>query len=84
MQGMGASYKRFSTGRVFLGWIDTSYADHFLETIMKVGTRVYDSWWPIDRRGVVTKLSARGCVVRWLDGTNWRYDRAHMQFLRVD
>lgn len=52
---------------------------------MKVGTRVYDRWWPAERRGTVVKKAPTSVTVRWLDGTEWRYDKAHrVEFLRSE
>lgn len=46
----------------------------------KVGTKVYDRWWPW-KTGVVIRTFKTTVHVRWVDGSTQRYDAAHWQFL---
>jgi hypothetical protein len=48
----------------------------------KRGAKVIDHWWP-ERRGIVCAITPSRIVVRWSDGGEWRYDRAHCQFLET-
>lgn len=48
---------------------------------IRVGMKVFDRWWPWERRGIVIKKTTRSVVVRWLDRSVWRYDRDHCVFL---
>lgn len=43
---------------------------------------VFDAWWPW-RFGRIIRKRKTALWVRWVDGEVWRYDRAHMQFLRA-
>jgi hypothetical protein len=48
----------------------------------RVGTRVYDSWWPY-RLGKVVRVTKTTVHVKWADtGFKWVYDRAHMKWLK--
>jgi hypothetical protein len=49
---------------------------------VKVGMAVRDRWWP-ENTGKITGASpkAQSVTVSWLDGTTWRYDCQHLQFL---
>lgn len=43
--------------------------------------RVYDSWWPW-KIGVIVWRGKTRLRVRFSDGTEWTYDRAHQKYLR--
>lgn len=45
------------------------------------GAIVFDTWWPW-RRGTVLRVGKTQLRVRWDDGKEWSYDKAHLQFLR--
>ena len=49
-------------------------------TFMK-GVAVFDTWWPW-RHGTVLRIGETRLRVRWDDGQEWSYDKAHLQFLR--
>ncbi len=51
-------------------------------SVIRVGDRVSDCWWPW-RVGVVVQRLKTVARVRWSDGTVWRYDRSHLRFLRL-
>lgn len=48
---------------------------------MKRGAIVHDRWWPW-RLGRVLRVGKTCTRVRWSDGTEWSYDKAHRQFLK--
>jgi hypothetical protein len=46
----------------------------------KVGTEVYDRWWPWKKGWIVKQLNTR--IYIWFNRyTTERYDKAHCQFL---
>lgn len=46
----------------------------------KKGAVVFDTWWPW-RRGTILRIGETRLRVRWDDGQEWSYDKAHLQFL---
>lgn len=43
---------------------------------------VYDVWWPW-RLGRIMRRLKTCTYVRWSDGEIWRYDKAHLKYLRA-
>lgn len=49
---------------------------------VKLRQHVYDRWWPW-RRGRIVGKGLTVVRVRWSDGEEWTYDKAHQQFLEA-
>lgn len=52
-----------------------------ITTKTRVGTKVFDSWWP-DRLGMIARKLKTRVWILWVDGETWKYDQVHLQFLR--
>ena len=48
---------------------------------IRLNMLVYDTYWPVNRRGEVIEILKTRVKVKWLGNGIWVYDLAHLQFL---